>query len=75
MVLLSIHSDKRNFGELNISKNTNAWISERLQNHCLFINSFYHFDPMSGSINAGGVNLVMNGGVFGMALGKLDQNE
>lgn len=36
---------------------------------------FFHMDPMGGNINAGGVNMVLNYGIFGMALGPLDSNK
>lgn len=32
--------------------------------------NFYHFDPLNGDFNVGGVNFQWTDGVFGMALGK-----
>lgn len=31
---------------------------------------FFHFDPMGGNINVDGANMILNYGIFGMALGK-----
>lgn len=36
---------------------------------------FFHFDPMGGNINANKVNMVLNYGIFGLALGKPDSNK
>ena len=32
--------------------------------------NFFHFDPLQGDYNVGGVNFQWTDGVFGMALGK-----
>lgn len=33
--------------------------------------NFFHFDPLNGDYNVGGVNFQWTDGVFGMALGRL----
>lgn len=32
--------------------------------------NFFHFDPLNGDYNVGGVNFQWTDGIFGMALGK-----
>lgn len=32
--------------------------------------NYFHFDPLQGDLNVGGVNFQWTDGVFGMALGK-----
>ncbi|KAL3269452.1 hypothetical protein HHI36_008522 [Cryptolaemus montrouzieri] len=36
--------------------------------------NFFYFDPLNGDFNVGGVNFQWTDGVFGLALGKLQQN-
>ncbi|XP_050303842.1 protein yellow [Anthonomus grandis grandis] len=36
--------------------------------------NFFHFDPLHGDFNVGGVNFQWTDGVFGLALGKPDEN-
>ncbi|KAL1494889.1 hypothetical protein ABEB36_010404 [Hypothenemus hampei] len=39
-----------------------------------FKHNFFHFDPLHGDFNVGGVNFQWTDGVFGLALGPADQN-
>ncbi|XP_066158025.1 protein yellow [Euwallacea fornicatus] len=39
-----------------------------------FKHNFFHFDPLQGDFNVGGVNFQWKDGVFGLALGPEDQN-
>lgn len=36
--------------------------------------NFFHFDPLAGDYNVGGVNFQWTDGVFGMALGPQIEN-
>lgn len=37
--------------------------------------NFFHFDPLQGDFNVGGINFQWTDGVFGMALGKISNPE
>lgn len=37
-----------------------------------FMHNFFHFDPLHGDFNVGGVNFQWTDGVFGLALGPKD---
>lgn len=39
-----------------------------------FKHNFFHLDPLQGDFNVGGVNFQWKDGVFGIALGPVDQD-